>query len=154
MPRIEETKLWVRDLHAGQFDKAGAPYFQHILRVHEILLRLFPDVSEDTQHAALLHDTIEDCEVDADDLRLRGYSDDTIQMVEAVTKYPNDGLTYAARIESLSHSGNVGAIQVKIADLTDNNDPSRLAALFVEQSTSLSQRYTKALIVLQGALEG
>ncbi len=152
MPSIEETKLWVRDLHDGQTDKAGQPYIGHVLRVHENLLRLFPDASDDTQHTALLHDTIEDCDVSADDLRARGYSEDVVRMVEAVTKDSDGKLTYAERIERLAQSGNVGAIQVKIADLTDNSDPARLAALPKERSHSLGQRYLKALDVLKSEL--
>ncbi len=152
MPSIEETKLWIRDLHAGQTDKAGQPYIGHVLRVYENLLRLFPDTSDDTQHAALLHDTIEDCDVDADDLRARGYSEDVVRMVEAVTKDSYGKLTYAERIERLAQSGDVGAIQVKIADLADNSDPARLAVLSADTSASLLKRYSNALDVLHKAL--
>lgn len=152
MPSIEETKLWVRDLHSGQTDKAGQPYIGHVLRVYENLLRLFPDAGDDTQHAALLHDTIEDCDVDADDLRARGYSENVVCMVEAVTKDTDEALTYAERIERLAQSGDTAAIQVKIADLTDNSDPERLAALPADKSASLSKRYSNALDALYKVL--
>lgn len=89
MPTIEETQAWVHDLHHGQTDKAGQPYVDHVLRVHSRLLSLFPDASADVEHAALLHDAIEDCDVTADNLRRRGYSDAKIRIVEAVTKRPD-----------------------------------------------------------------
>lgn len=152
MPTIEETKLWVGDLHYGQTDKAGRPYVEHVLRVHERLRALFPDVSIDAEHAALLHDTIEDCEVTADDLRQRGYSEETIRIVEAVTKPKDSAQSYADRIEHLAASGLAGALQVKIADLSDNSDPSRLAMLPADQAASLGHRYRSAIDRLRAVL--
>lgn len=152
VPTIEETQAWVRDLHHGQTDKAGQPYAEHVLRVHARLLSLFPDASADVEHAALLHDAIEDCDVTADNLRRLGYSDETIRIVEAVTKRPDGEQTYAERIEHLARCGRLGALQVKIADLSDNSDPARLALLPDDKSASLRQRYRKALDRLQTAL--
>ena len=145
MPTIEETKAWARALHDGQVDKAGAPYIGHVLRVHQNLLSRFPEADEETQQAALLHDAMEDCGVEARDLRARGYSEATIQIVVAVTKDPGSGLTYAERMERLAQSGLVGAIQVKIADLMDNSDAARLSRLPKDVASSLSARYSKAL---------
>lgn len=152
MPTIEETQAWAHDLHHGQTDKAGQPYVDHVLRVHSLLLLLFPEVSTAVEHAALLHDAIEDCDVTADDLRRRWYSVETIQIVEAVTKRPDSKQTYAERIENLARSGPLGALQVKIADLLDNSDPARLALLPEDKFASLRQRYRKALDRLQAAL--
>lgn len=152
MPTIEETQAWAHDLHHGQTDKAGQPYVEHVMRVHTRLLSLFPDASADVEHAALLHDAIEDCDVTADDLRRRGYTETTIRIVEAVTKRPDGEHTYAERIEHLARSGPMGALQVKIADLSDNSDPVRLALLPEDKSASLGQRYRKALDRLQAAL--
>ena len=88
----------------------------------------------------------------ADQLRARGYPEETIAIVEAVTKDPDDGLTYAQRIEGLAASGPKGAIQVKICDLMDNSDPQRLAALPEDKAKSLAKRYDRALDVLLSAL--
>jgi (p)ppGpp synthase/HD superfamily hydrolase len=152
MPTIDDTKAWVTELHDGQFDKAGAPYIGHVLRVFRTLLRTFPDASEDVQHAALLHDTIEDCGITAETLRNLGYSEATIEIVAAVTKIPGDGLTYAERIDRLAASGPIGAVQVKICDLMDNSDPTRLSALPAEKAASLSRRYERALKGLRVSL--
>jgi len=153
MPNIDETKIWVTELHDGQFDKAGAPYIGHVMRVFQRLLKTFPDANEDVLHAALLHDAIEDCDITAADLRARGYSENTIRIVEAVTKDPDDGLTYAQRIDRLASSGPMGAVQVKICDLMDNSDAKRLSALPVEKAASLSKRYQRALNVLTTSLK-
>lgn len=150
-PDIEKTKAFAEKLHRGQTDKAGAPYIGHVLRVYRNLLRLFPDASFDEQRAALLHDVIEDCDVSADDLRSAGFSERTIAIVEAVTKRADDGLTYIERIERLVASGDISAMRVKIADLTDNSDPARLDLLTPEKALSLGKRYGRALEILRAA---
>lgn len=149
---IHNTKAWIIKLHAKQIDKAGQPYAQHPLRVHTQLQKMFPEASEDIHHAALLHDVLEDCDITAQDLRERGYSEHTIQIVEAVTKRPNDGLTYKQRIKQLATTGPIGAIQVKLCDLLDNTDPKRLRALPPEKAASLSKRYSSAIEILQSRL--
>ncbi len=144
----------MRDLHADQTDKAGEPYIGHVLRVYQNLLDRFPAASEDAQHSALLHDAIEDCDVTPDDLHARGYSEITIKIVQAVTKgCLVMALTYADRIERLAQTGLVEALQVKISDLIDNNDPARLAALPDAKAASLSKRYSAALECLTSALD-
>ena len=112
----------------------------------------FPEASEDALHAALLHDVIEDCDITADDLRQKHYTEETIEIVEAVTKNPDDGLTYAERIESLAQRGPLGAVQVKLCDLMDNSDPERMKALPEEKAASLSKRYNRAIEVLKTRL--
>ncbi|MBL4804466.1 MAG: HD domain-containing protein [Alphaproteobacteria bacterium] len=150
--RLEKTSSWVCKLHDGQVDKAGRPYVEHVLRVYEHVRETFPEASEDTLHAALLHDVIEDCDITADDLRQKYYSEETIEIVEAVTKNPDDGLTYAERIESLAQRGPLGAVKVKLCDLMDNSDPERLKILPEEKAASLSKRYSRAIEVLKTRL--
>jgi len=144
---------WARELHVGQTDKAGKPYIQHIERVAAYHLHMFPRASLAEQDAAWLHDAMEDCGVTADDMRIRGYARETIDIVELVTRRPEDGLTYAQWIERIAASGNAGAMRVKIADLTDNMNPKRLAQLPPEKAASLSSRYARAFERLTGALE-
>lgn len=151
--RLEKTSSWVCKLHDGQVDKAGRAYVEHVLRVYQRVRETFPEASEDTLHAALLHDVIEDCDITADDLRKSHYSEGTIKIIEAVTKNPDDGLTYAERIEHLAERGPVGAIQVKFCDLMDNNDPERMKALPEEKAASLFKRYSRAIEGLKTSLE-
>ena len=153
MPSIEDTTEWVRALHDGQVDKAGEAYIGHVMRVFRHVREIFPDAREDVLHAALLHDAIEDCDVTAADLRARDYSAETIAIVEAVTKHPDDGLTYAERIDRLAETGPMGAVQIKICDLMDNSDPDRLSALPSDKAASLSKRYRKALARLTECLQ-
>jgi (p)ppGpp synthase/HD superfamily hydrolase len=151
-PTLEETAALAGQLHASQTDKNGAPYIGHLMRVSRHLLRLFPDASLAERHAAWLHDAIEDAGITAADLRARGYAEDVIEMVEAVTKSADDGQSYAERIEMLIATGLRGAIRVKLADLTDNSDPARLAQLPPDRAKALANRYGQARQRLLAAL--
>ncbi len=151
--RLEKTSSWVCKLHDGQVDKAGRPYVEHVLRVYERVRETFPEASEDALHAALLHDVIEDCDITADDLRKHHYSEATIEIVEALTHRPDDGFTYAERIDNLAASGPEEALKVKLCDLMDNSEPKRLAALPDDRAASLAKRYSKALDVIKARLE-
>ena len=152
-PSLEETAAFAGTLHAGQTDKAGEPYIGHLIRVSRHLVRLFPRATPVERHAAWLHDALEDTPVTAAALRGRGYAPEVIEIVEAVTKDPDSGQTYAERIETLAARGPRGALRVKIADLTDNGDPARLAALSEAKAASLGKRYAQARARLLAALD-
>jgi len=143
-PSIEETRALVTALHAGQVDQAGAPYIGHLERVAAHLQRLFPEATLDERHAAWLHDAIEDAGVTPDDLRARGYSEATIAIVLAVTKPKDSAINYGERIEALIAKDNPSALRIKLADLSDNLDPARLACLPPARANALSRRYEAA----------
>jgi (p)ppGpp synthase/HD superfamily hydrolase len=153
MPTIKETSELARKLHQGQVDKAGAPYFQHVSRVAANLMRLFPGASLDEHHAAFLHDVMEDCGVSTDDLRGLGYAENTISIIQAVTRMKGENITYADWIWRLSRSESLGAVRVKIADLSDNLAPARLEILNPQQAHSLSKRYNNAIKTLFAVLD-
>lgn len=134
-PKIIECLRFVEELHHGQYDKIGAPYILHPVFVAEQM---------DTEKAtivALLHDVIEDTSITLDDLRDKGYSDEIIVAIDALTR--RTGETYSAYIERLSN--NKLARRVKIADLRHNLQPERVAMF---GNTSLVKRYQKALRML------
>lgn len=143
-PSLEESAAWAGYWHAAQRDKAGHPYVGHLVRVSRHLMRLFPDANSVERHAAWLHDVLEDTEITAEDLAERGYPPEVIATVQAVTKSPAPEMTYAQRIDRLARAGTVSAIRVKLADLTDNSDPDRLARLPEAKAASLGARYRAA----------
>jgi (p)ppGpp synthase/HD superfamily hydrolase len=153
MLTIKQTSELARKLHHGQVDKAGAPYFGHVVRVAANLLRLFPNASLDEHHAAFLHDVMEDCGITAGELSGLGYSENTISIIQAVTRVKGENISYADWIWRLSKSGDIGAIRVKIADLSDNLAPARLETLKPQRAHSLAKRYNKAIKVLIAALD-
>ncbi len=122
----QETEAWVRELHAGQADKAGKPYIEHVLRVRDHV------EGEEARIVALLHDVMEDCGVTNADLMEKGYSHDIIGCVERLTHNPHETYTgYILRIAS----GPKVAREVKIADLRDNMNLKR-----IPNATEIDQR--------------
>ena len=105
--------------HAGQTDKAGAPYVLHPLRM---MLRM---ESETEMMAAVLHDVVEDgpgwtFERLADE----GIPASVIEAVTYLTKRPEDEKDYEGFIRrAATHPV---ARRVKLADLTDNMDMGRI----------------------------
>lgn len=129
--------------HEGQRDKAGQPYILHPLRV---MLKV--DTIEE-RIVAILHDVIEDgtdaaqCEVE--DL----LSDRLMRAVRALTKRLDEhgAAGYGAFIRRAKK--NPIARRVKIADLEDNLDITRLASLSASDSERLG-RYHASLRFLKG----
>ena len=105
--------------HAGQVDKAGAPYILHPLRV---MLRLH---SEDERVVAVLHDVLEDSPVTLAELQALGLTALQCEALDRLTR--RESQSYEQFIERVSE--HALARRVKLADLADNLDRSRLAAL-------------------------
>jgi (p)ppGpp synthase/HD superfamily hydrolase len=102
--------------HAGQKDKAGAPYILHPLR---IMMKM---ENQDGMIAAMLHDVVEDSSVTLADLRAEGFSEEVIAAVDHLTR--REGEAYEIFINRLRH--NPLAVKVKLADLEDNMDIRRI----------------------------
>ena len=68
--------------HAGQFDRGGAPYILHPLKVMHYL----KSDDEELMCMALGHDVIEDTAVTYQDLRSAGISERVIAGIRALTK--------------------------------------------------------------------
>ncbi len=118
MATLERAIAIAAQAHAGQRDKGGAPYILHALRV---MLRVRPGVE---QIVAVLHDVVEDSGVTFDDLRAEGYGAEVIDALRSVTKA--DGESYDEFVARAAKNA-VGRA-VKLADLADNGDLSRLPA--------------------------
>jgi (p)ppGpp synthase/HD superfamily hydrolase len=128
--------------HAGQLDKAGKPYILHPLR----LMMKFDELEE--QLASLLHDVVEDGDVTLDELRGLGIPEVTVVAIDCLTKRP--GETYEQFISRIRP--NPLATKVKIADIRDNLDLTRLPAL-QEKDLERAAKYHQALLYLQKPLE-
>jgi (p)ppGpp synthase/HD superfamily hydrolase len=151
---LEETRAYVRRLHAGRIDAIGRPYCTHLDRVLGHLERLFPDAGIEVRHAALLHGCVEEECATLDDLRAEGYPEATIEMVAWNTRPRGAGApTYLDWIRHLAENAPSGAIMIKIADNADNNDPRRIAQL-PEDERSVSAVYERARAILEKALRG
>lgn len=120
--------------HAGQVDKAGRPYILHPLRV---MASMESDIDK---AVAILHDTIEDTSLTTARLRLFRFPEKVIQAVDCLTK--REGEKYFDYIDRVSK--NEIAVRVKIADLRDNMDKSRLNN-WSEQDQKRQDKYQTAL---------
>lgn len=101
--------------HAGVWDKNSVPYILHPLTVMSFVS------GDDEKIVAVLHDVVEDTDLTLDDLKEFGFDDVIVDAVDAVTKRKGeDYFDYIARVKE-----NPIAIEVKLADLKHNSDPSR-----------------------------
>lgn len=118
MSSLERAIAIAAEAHAGQQDKAGAPYVLHPLRM---MLRLS---TNDERVVAVLHDVCEDCPGwTLDRLRAEGFSEHVLAALESVTKRDGEPYDDFARRAADNPIGRA----VKLADLQDNCDLSRIS---------------------------
>ena len=134
MATLERAIALAAEAHAGQVDKAGAPYILHPLR-----LLLAVDTPEE-RIVAVLHDVVEDTPWTLEALRAEGFTQEVVDAVEALTK--RAGESYEAFIDRVA--ANPLARRVKRADLTDNLDLRRLPVL-TDADLARIARYQAAL---------
>lgn len=135
-PWYEAVVAVAEKYHAGQVDRCGEPYIEHLKRTAEILARLYPDAGRPEIEAAILHDVFEDTPASAADLLAAGVSPEAISIAAELTKPP--GAHYQQWIVALTERASTGALRVKLADNTDNRDPRR-----VRKANLLDQMLTK-----------
>ncbi|MGW2618731.1 HD domain-containing protein [Streptomyces sp. NPDC001500] len=142
MLTLSEIEALARSAHAGQTDKAGRPYAEHLRAVAEGVRARGGDA--DQIAAAWLHDAVEDDALSEDWLEAADLSDRTKAVVLAVTKRAGEApQAYAARILATP-----GALLVKEADLAHNADPARLAVLDAPTRTRLAEKYARMRALL------
>ena len=116
MSTLEKAIEIAARAHAGQKDKSGAPYILHPIRV------LLGVQSLDEQIVAVLHDIVEDTDVSFQALKESGFSETVVSAVRALTKQDGESRVEAARRAVQDPV----ARAVKLADVTDNMDLSRI----------------------------
>ena len=123
--------------HKGQKEKSGAPYILHPLRV------MLSVESEEERIVGVLHDVVEDTPWTFDQLRDEGFSEAILAALDTVTIRENeDYSTFISR-----SADNVIGRPVKIADLRDNMDLSRIPQP-TEKDHKRMEKYTKAMAQL------
>lgn len=125
--------------HRNQKDKGGRPYIFHPIRVS---LKMKSDTSK---IIALLHDVVEDTPWTISDLRNHGFNDVILKSVDILTRKKNQ--YYDEYLESIS--SDPFSREVKIADLEDNMDITRLPFIQVKDLDRL-KKYHNAYRYLKG----
>ena len=130
---LEKAIQIALEAHKGQTDKAGAPYLLHLIRV------MNAGQTENEKICSILHDLVEDTPWTFEDLRREGFSEEVIKSLVCVTKQPNEPYTHF--IERIKK--NSLATKVKLNDLRDNMDITRLTFI-TEEDTQRLNKYLSA----------
>jgi (p)ppGpp synthase/HD superfamily hydrolase len=139
MSTLERAIAIAAEAHTGVVDKAGAPYILHPLRVMLGVSML------DERMVAVLHDVVEDTPWNFGRLRAEGFSETVIAGLDSVTK--RTGEDYEAFVRRAA-SNPIGR-RVKLADLTDNLDLSRIANP-TEKDFTRMEKYRRAVAYIKG----
>jgi (p)ppGpp synthase/HD superfamily hydrolase len=138
MSSLEDAVSIAAEAHKGQTDKGGHPYILHPMRVA---------LSVDTVEAkivALLHDVVEDNKGwTPERLRARGFSAEVLEALDLLTKSDDDYDSYLRRIKA-----NALARKVKLADLKDNLDLSRIPEPS-DEDLKRRKKYLRAVEILE-----
>lgn len=120
--------------HKEQKDKSGAEYILHPLRV------MARGNTEVEKICGVLHDVVEDSEWTFESLADEGFTEEIISVLKSVTK-ESENEDYDKFIDRVTK--NPVAVKVKINDLLDNIDITRLKILD-EQDLKRLNKYLKA----------
>jgi len=124
--------------HKGQTDKGGNPYILHPMAVASRVKTIKQKI------VAWLHDVPEDTSVTIEELRKEGFHEDILEALISLTRRSDE--TYSEFCQRASE--NELGIEVKIADIKENLDFSRLTNPTKEEIASFysrSARYQNAL---------
>lgn len=126
------------EAHKEQVDKSGMPYVFHPFHLAEQM------TNESTTVVALLHDVVEDTNLNFDDLEKQGFSDEIINALKLLTHDKSvPYMDYVAEIKK-----NRIATKVKLADLKHNSDLTRLSVVD-EKALKRKEKYEKAIKLLE-----
>ncbi len=122
------------EAHKEHVDKSGMPYVFHPFHLAEQM------TDEVTTVVALLHDVVEDTNLNFDDLEKQGFSDEIINALKLLTHDKSvPYMDYVAEIKK-----NRIATKVKLADLKHNSDLTRLSVVD-EKALKRKEKYEKAI---------
>lgn len=134
---VSRAKALAYRAHAGQVDKAGRPYIEHVARVAYA-------VSDDpvAEAVAWLHDVLEDCRDFVYPVyNFPGYIIEAVEAVSRNCSYDQKSYYHTLRNYPL-------ALRVKLADIADNSDEERLALLDAKTANRLRKKYASAIKAL------
>ena len=134
---LEKAIHMAVNAHYNQKDKGGEPYIFHPLRVMDACASL------EARIVAILHDVVEDTDITIEMLR-QEFPPQIIEALKLLTHNPDvPYMDYVASIKK-----NTIAREVKIADLTDNSNVSRLS-MITNKDIERLKKYNVALKILK-----
>ena len=136
----EKAVMIAQEAHKGQMDKGGNPYIEHPLHVASQVETL------ELKMIAVLHDTLEDSSLTAEDLKEAGLPDEVVEAIAVLTHEDGNEEAYLDYIRRVA--GNKLAARVKKEDLKHNMDMSRIQSP-TEKDRKRCAKYKKALRLLE-----
>lgn len=134
---LEKAVSIATSAHSGQKDKGGNDYIEHPKRVANQCKLI------DEKIVAILHDTIEDTNITAENLLSEGFPKYIVDAVLSVTKRGDESYdNFVIRAKQ----NQIGKI-VKMNDLLDNMDLSRIVNV-TEEDTLRLKKYINAIRLL------
>ena len=138
---IKNAYDYANYLHEGQKRQSGEPYISHPLNVAYILSEMHAD--RDTICAALLHDTLEDCDISKEDIA-ELFNKDIANLVDGVTKISKMNFSSKAE-QNLANTRkiitgiteDVRIIIIKLADRLHNMRTLSFKSEFKQKENSL-----------------
>ncbi len=121
-------------LFEGDLDKGGYPYALHLLQVYKNVN------TEEEKIVALLHDVIEDKKVTKEELFEIGFPEKQVDDVVILSRIRP--LEYVDYIDRIVKNGSREALHVKLADLKNNMDISRIKDPTLKDYERIEKRYT------------
>ena len=144
MSTLERAVEIAARAHAGQIDKAGKPYIFHPLRL------MFAVKTPAEQIAAVLHDVVEDSTITLEDLTAAGFAQEILDAIQALTKRKGEDRLSAAQ----RAADDPIARNVKLADVTDNMNLSRIAhPTEADRARMAEYQQVRALLLAHGATQ-
>lgn len=142
--KLRRARLLAKVAHRGQVDKAGKNYYRAHLRTVSDRAAVY---GKEYAIVGVLHDTLEDTWVTKSLLRLL-FGRDIAEAVALLT-HKDDNLSYHDYVRHVRDSHNDLAIKVKMTDLKNNMDLTRLDHV-TEKDLKRKEKYEKALNILLG----
>lgn len=123
----------VTTLFKDDKDKGGLPYIIHLMNVYSGVY------TENQKVVALLHDTIEDKNIKDEDLIDIGFPKNIVDDVVVLSRIKP--LEYVDYIDRIIKNGSRDALTVKLADLKNNMDLSRIKKPTLKDYERVEKRY-------------
>lgn len=130
---VAAARAFATKAHEGQIDKAGLPYITHPERVASRM------ENPEAQVIGWLRDTVEDTPITLRDIEAT-FGPETAAAVDAISR--RDGEPWSDYLERVA--ANPMARQVKISDLIDNSNLSRIPHVTLKD-VERQKKYNKAL---------
>ena len=121
------------ELFKSDTDKGVFPYVLHLFYVYKNVLE------KEEKVVALLHDVMEDKNVTKEDLLEIGFPSKIVSDILVLTRRKD--VSYDAYIDNIIKTGSKEALEVKLADLKNNIDLTRIKNPSVKDYERVEKRY-------------